>query len=135
MSTKKTQAKANGTAPKACKSCTDKCAKAKKAEAKTAKAADKPKHKPRTEAQKMARRERDAKRREAMKAAKKPAEKKADASGSKVDIKFELGIGGINRNVADLYGSIMTKVFERVSTEVKHLLNAFDDAISEAKKK
>ena len=89
MSTKKTQAqaKANGpaqkawkTPPKACKSCTEKCAKAKKAEAKTAKAADKPKHKPRTEAQKARRRELAAMKRAA---AKKTAEKKADASGSR----------------------------------------------------
>ena len=125
MSTKKIQDKANGPAPKA-----------KKAETKTAKAADKPKHKPRTEAQKMARRERDAKRREAMKAAKKTAEKKADASGSKkVSVRFILEIGGINRNVADLYGNIMNKVFERVSDEVKNLLNAMDDVVLEAKKK
>ena len=141
MSTKKTQAKANGpapkawkTPPKACKSCTDKCAKAKKAETKTAKAAGNPKRKPRTEEQKKARRERDAKRR-ALAAAKKPAEKKADASGSKVAIKCTFEIGGINRNVADLYGSVMSKVFERVSAEIKNLLNAMDDAISEIKKK
>ena len=124
MDTKYIKTKANATAPKA-----------KKAETKTAKAAGKPKHKPRTEEQKKARRLRDQKRREAMKAAKKPAEKKADASGSKVDIECRFAIGGINRNVADLYGRIMTKVFECVSTEVKHLLNAFDDAISEIKKK
>lgn len=124
MSTKKTQAKANGPAPKA-----------KKAETKTAKAFSLSKRKPRTEEQKKARRERDAKRREAMKAAKKPAEKKTDASGSKVAIKCTFEIGGINRNVADLYGSIMSKVFERVSTDIKHLLNAMDDVISKAKKK
>lgn len=124
MSTKKTQAKANGPAPKAWK-----------AETKTAEAAGTPKNKPRTEEQKKARRERDAKRREAMKAAKKPSEKKADASESKVDIKCEFGIGGINRNVADLYGSVMTKVFERVSIEIRNLLNAMDDAMSEIKKK
>ena len=109
--------------------------KAKKAETKTAKAAGKTKHKPRTEEQKKARRERDAKRREAMKAAKKPAEKKADSSGSKVAIKCTFEIGGVNRNVADLYGSVMSKVFETVSTEVKLLLNAMDDVICEAKKK
>lgn len=124
MSTKKIQAKANDPAPKA-----------KKAETKTAKAAGTPKNKPRTEEQKKARRERDAKRREAMKAAKEPSEKKADASGSKVAIKLESTIGGINRNVVDLYGSVMTKVFERVSIEIRNLLNAVDDAMPEIKKK
>lgn len=124
MSAKKIQAKANDPAPKA-----------KKAETKTAKAAGTPKNKPRTEEQKKARRERDAKRREAMKAAKEPSEKKANASESKVDIKCEFGIGGINKDVADIYGRIMTKVFERVSIEIKNILNAFDDTISEIKKK
>lgn len=124
MGTKYTTTNVNGPATKA-----------KKAETKTAKAAGKPKHKPRTEEQKKARRERDAKRR-AIAAAKKPAEKKADASGSKkVAVKFILEIGGINRNVADLYGNIMNKVFESVSNEVKNLLNAMDDVICEAKKK
>lgn len=124
MDTKYIKTKANATAPKA-----------KKAETKTAKAAGKPKHKPRTEEQKKARRERDAKRREAMRAAKKPANKKADASGSKAAIKFVFEIGGVNRNVADIYGSVMSKVFKSVSTEVKHLFNAMDDVIFEAKKK
>lgn len=123
MSTKKIQAKANDPAPKA-----------KKAETKTANAADKPKREPRTEEQKKARRERDAKRR-ALAAAKKPAEKKADASDSKVAIKCTFEIGGINKNVADLYGSIMSKVFEHVSTDIKNLLNAMDDVVLEARKK
>lgn len=123
MSTKKTNV--NGPAPKA-----------KKAETKTAKAAGKPKHKPRTEEQKKARRERDAKRR-ALAAAKKPAEKKAgrDASGSKASVKCMFEVGGINNNVADLFCCVMSRVFERVSTEVKNLLNAFDDVMSDAKKK
>ena len=141
MSTKKTQAQAKAndpapkawkTPPKACKSCTEKCAKAKKAEAKTAKAADKPKHKPRTEAQKARRRELAAMKRAA---AKKTAEKKADASGSKTAVKIMLEIGGVNKNVADLYGCIMGKVIDVVSTEIKHLINAMDDVISKAKKK
>ena len=46
-----------------------------------------------------------------------------------------LEIGGVNRNVADLYGSVMSKVFEAVSKEVKLLLNAMDDVVLEAKKK
>lgn len=29
----------------------------------------------------------------------------------------------------------MSKVFERVSTDIKHLLNAMDDVVLEAKKK
>lgn len=125
MSTKKIQDKVN-----------DPATKAKNDQAKTAKAADKPKHKPRTEEQKKARRERDAKRREAMKAEKKPAVKKADASGSKkVSVKFTIEIGGINKDVADLYGNIMSRIIDVTSNEVKNLLNAMDDVVSEAKKR